>query len=237
MPALTNFDIVLFAAQILVLYIVVSISLYNLTQSNNNKDLWISLLSSSVGYCFRRLFSSNTFLTLPSNSSMGVYPENKLSDYVVHLPKKINLTGSWELGLSEILYRNSWYDIDTNQCYIFYQRGALEFVAVLPAGYYHHPQYVVRQILHEMKREFQARNKALVSKEVLTKPIDFLFNLTYNSQTLLITMSIQHKDGAPMVECEREGKMQPDVVVTLSDELASVLGFRKTRYREIGEYT
>ena len=230
MPALTNFDIVLFAAQILVLYIVVSISLYNLTQSNNNKELWISLLSS-----FRRLFSSNMFLTLPSNSSMDVYPENKLSDYVVHLPKEINLTRSWELGLSEIMYPNSWYNIDTNQCYIFYQRGALEFVAVLPAGYYQHPQYVVRQILHEMKREFQARNKVLVSKEVLTKPIDFLFNLTYNSQTLLTTMSIQHKDGAPMVE--REGNMQPDVVVTLSDELASVLGFRKTWYREIEEHT
>ena len=168
---------------------------------------------------------------------MDVYPENKLSDYVVHLPKEINLTGSWELGLSEILYPNSWYNIDTNQCYIFYQRGVLEFVAVLPAGYYQHPQYVVRQILHEMKQEFQARNKTLVSKGVLTKPIDFLFNLTYNSQTLLTTMSIQHKDRAPMVEREREGNTQPDVVVTLSDELASVLGFRKTRYREIGEYT
>ena len=76
-----------------------------------------------------------------------------------------------------------------------------------------------------MKREFQARNKALVSKQVLTKPINFLFNLTNNSQTLQTTMSIQHKDGAPMVERERKGNMQPDVVVTLSDELASVLGF------------
>ena len=112
---------------------------------------------------------------------MEIYPENKLLDYVVHFPKEINLTGSWELGLSEILDSNSWYNIDTNQCYIFYQHGALEFVAVLLAGYYQHPQYVVRQILHEMKREFQARNKALVSKEVLMKPIDFLFNLTYNS--------------------------------------------------------
>ena len=40
-----------------------------------------------------------------------------------------------------------------------------------------------------------------------------------------------------MVERERKGNMQPDVVVTLSDELASVLGFRKTWYREIQEYT
>ena len=175
------------------------------------------------------------FLTLPSNSSMDIYPENKLSDYMVHLPKEINLSGSWELGLSEILYPNTWYNIDTNQFYIFYQRGALEFVAVLPAGYYQQPQYIVRQILQEMRREFQNRNKTLVSEGVLTQPIDFLFDLTYNPQTQLTTMSIQHKKGAPTTD--RNGTAQPDVVVTLLNELASILGFRKVWYRESGEYT
>ena len=166
---------------------------------------------------------------------MDIYPENKLSDYMVHLPKEINLSGSWELGLSEILYPNTWHNIDTNQCYIFYQRGALKFIAVLPAGYYQQPQYVVRQILQEIRREFQARNKTLVSEGVLTQPIDFLFDLTYNPQTQLTTMSIQQKKGAPTVE--REGSIQPDVTVTFSDQLASMLGFRKVWYREIGEYT
>ena len=166
---------------------------------------------------------------------MDIYPENKLSDYMVHLPKEINLSGSWELGLSEILYPNTWYNIDTNQFYIFYQRGALEFVAVLPSGYYQQPQYIVRQILQEMRREFQDKNKTLVSEGVLTQPIDFLFDLTYNPQPQLTTMSIQHKKGAPTTD--RNGTAQPDVVVTLSNELASVLGFRKVWYREIGEYT
>ena len=175
------------------------------------------------------------FLTLPSNSSMDICPENRLSDYMVHLLKEINLSGSWELGLSEILYPNTWYNIDTNQFYIFYQRGALEFVAVLPAGYYQQPQYIVRQILQEMRREFQNRNKTLVSEGVLTQPIDFLFDLTYNPQTQLTTMSIQHKKGAPTTD--RNGTAQPDVVVTLSNELASILGFRKVWYWEIGEYT
>ena len=175
------------------------------------------------------------FLTLPSNSSMDIYPENKLSDYMVHLPKEINLSGSWELGLSEILYPNTWYNIDINQCYIFYQRRYLEFVAVLPAGYYQQPQYIVRQILQEMRREFQDRNKALVSEGILTQPIDFLFDLTYNPQTQHTTMSIQHKKGAPTAD--RNGTTQPDVVVTLSNEFASILGFQKSWYREIGEYT
>ena len=48
MPPINTFDIVLFSAQVLVIYTVVSMSLYNLTQTNDNKV--ISLLSSSVGY-------------------------------------------------------------------------------------------------------------------------------------------------------------------------------------------
>ena len=83
----------------------------------------------------------------------------------------------------------------------------------------------MRQILHEMKRNFQARNKALVSEGVLRKPIDFLFDLTYNSQMQRTTVSIQHKDGAPTVE--RDGSMQLDVMVTFSKQLTSLLGFRK----------
>ena len=93
----------------------------------------------------------------------------------------------------------------------------------------------MRQILHETKRKFQARNKALVSEGVLTKRINFLFDLTYKPQTQHTTVSIQHKDRAPTVECN--GSMQPDVKVTFSEQLASVLGFQKVWYREIGEYT
>ena len=45
-----GFDLVFFAAQVLAVYVVIAISLYNLTRGSTEKDLWISLLSSSVGY-------------------------------------------------------------------------------------------------------------------------------------------------------------------------------------------
>ena len=63
----------------------------------------------------------------------------------------------------------------------------------------------MRQILHEMKRELQARNKILVTEGVLTKSIVFLFDLTSNPQTQLTTLSIQHKGGVPTVE--RDGNL------------------------------
>ena len=49
-PSQKTSDIILFAAQVIAVYIIISISFYNLTQTIENKELWISLLSSSVGY-------------------------------------------------------------------------------------------------------------------------------------------------------------------------------------------
>lgn len=41
---------IVFFAQIVLLYTVIITSLYNLTRTTENKDLWITLLSSCVGY-------------------------------------------------------------------------------------------------------------------------------------------------------------------------------------------
>ena len=45
---LDNF--ILFLAQIIIVYGVVIVALVNLSRNNQNRELWISLLSSSVGY-------------------------------------------------------------------------------------------------------------------------------------------------------------------------------------------
>ena len=46
----TVIDVILTVAQMIVLLVIVAGSLYNLTQGVDNRDLWISLLSSSIGY-------------------------------------------------------------------------------------------------------------------------------------------------------------------------------------------
>ena len=43
-------DLALFICQIAAVYIVIAFSLYNLTQGVENKELWVSLLSSGAGY-------------------------------------------------------------------------------------------------------------------------------------------------------------------------------------------
>ena len=52
------------------------------------------------------------YIKLPSNSSTNVYPENRPYSYVTKLPDEIHLAGRWEIGLKEIQYPPSWFNIE-----------------------------------------------------------------------------------------------------------------------------
>ena len=54
---------------------------------------------------------SDFYLTLPSNNSMGYYPENTLAQFTSRLPDVINLSGDWEVGLVEIQYPHNWFNV------------------------------------------------------------------------------------------------------------------------------
>ena len=44
------------------------------------------------------------YITLPSESSIELFPENNPSEYTVRLPHWIHLKGNWEIGLHSITY-------------------------------------------------------------------------------------------------------------------------------------
>ena len=44
------------------------------------------------------------YITLPSESSKNLFPENNPSEYTVRLPQWIQLNGNWEIGLHSIAY-------------------------------------------------------------------------------------------------------------------------------------
>jgi hypothetical protein len=51
------------------------------------------------------------YLTLPSNASLDVFPDNKTTEYRVKLPQPIELDGNWEVGLYSISYPHTWYTL------------------------------------------------------------------------------------------------------------------------------
>src|ERR1700690_2791681 len=64
---------------------------------------------------------SHFYLTLPSNSSMKYYPNNTLTSFVTRLQTTIDLTGNWEVALSEFHFPPSWYTI---------KRGGVHFTTM-----------------------------------------------------------------------------------------------------------
>ena len=95
--------------------------------------------------------SSQFYVTLPSNSSMSLYPNNTLTSYTTHLVNQVNLTGKWEVALSEIHYPFTWYNIaDNNKSFTFSVRGRVQTHARISQGFYSSVQEIIDAINGEM---------------------------------------------------------------------------------------
>ena len=58
------------------------------------------------------------YLTLPSNSSMDRKSANNAGHYYTKLPQTIDLSGDYEVGLSEIQFSKSYYNVEKGECWI-----------------------------------------------------------------------------------------------------------------------
>ena len=47
----------------------------------------------------------------PSNSSMSIYKGNKVSHFTTKVSTPLEMNSEYEVGISEIQYPNSWYNI------------------------------------------------------------------------------------------------------------------------------
>lgn len=60
------------------------------------------------------------YLTLPSNSSMHYYPNNTVTRYTTRLENSIALSGDWEVGLVEIQYQHTWFNLERGEGRVTY---------------------------------------------------------------------------------------------------------------------
>ena len=67
-------------------------------------------------------------LTLPSNSSIEFFPNNKASDFTTKLPTPISLEGEWELALIDIQYPHNWYNVTEDVGILFFLEPADESI-------------------------------------------------------------------------------------------------------------
>lgn len=54
---------------------------------------------------------------------MNYFSENKISHFLTRLPKPIELKGSWEVGLCEMMYPHTWYNVSSSNNSFRYSLG------------------------------------------------------------------------------------------------------------------
>ena len=85
------------------------------------------------------------YATLPSNTST----DNTLNKFTVHLPRRIELTGEWEVALVELQYPFSWYNVTERNIdnIIEYRKQKRMFKINLPLLHYkdaNHLVYIIK---------------------------------------------------------------------------------------------
>jgi hypothetical protein len=150
---------------------------------------------------------SSFYVTLPSNSSMDFFPNNTLSTYVTKLPQPFDLKGEWEVGLSEIQFPITWYNVDEKEaqlyCVALHDGESMELVSWKnispPHGHYANAESLIKQI-----------NDAIGSNE---KMVDFPIRFEYNEISKKITMRFENED------------VSSTTYLVMSKSLAELLGF------------
>jgi hypothetical protein len=52
------------------------------------------------------------YVTLSSDSSANYFPNNTVARFITKLRERICLEGEYEIGLVEIIYPHTWYNVD-----------------------------------------------------------------------------------------------------------------------------
>lgn len=87
------------------------------------------------------------YITLPSDSSMNFFPENKISHFITRLPTPIELKGEWEVGLVEFIYPHTWYNINNTNNFIGFDLNDGKILGRrIPPGFYESVQDILKAI-------------------------------------------------------------------------------------------
>jgi len=117
--------------------------------------------------------AAHFYMTLPSNSSMKCFKDNTAAKYTTKIPSTIDLSGDWEVALSEIIYPAMMTHIVKGvDCTIrVYMRGEYTTTLYLPEDEYEDPITLIDHFI-ALKGSY--------------------FKITYDDKTKAIEMDLIH---------------------------------------------
>jgi len=137
---------VLTVCQIVAWFLIVIVSLLNLSLSDRDKALWSTLVGAGFGYLVPNPNSnasaaavatmSEFTISLPSNRSIDLYL-SKVSQWKTKLSEFVELQDKWEVGLLEVSFLGKVHNIYGNRYYLIVGGLSTEWTIVLDDGTYY----------------------------------------------------------------------------------------------------
>jgi hypothetical protein len=148
------------------------------------------------------------YLTLPSNSSMNVFPENTAAKYVTKLHHTLEFSGKWVVGLVEIIFPMSFYNI--------------------------RPGYNTLQIFKKAPLEGRALQNELHDDEeydyLIVPPgnypsIQYLTEFINNAKVHHGSIQLKYNELTSHLSAQNNGKRPLDYTMFANPGMAEILGF------------
>ena len=148
---------------------------------------------------------SRFYVVLPSNSSMDVFPDNKVSSFRVNLPHSLNLDpDKWEVALKEIQFSYSWYNIRRGKNIIIKKviHSTMELGVQtrikkieIPSGYYTNIDKIL-DVIREHEADAVKEEKVTVeidstSKKTFVKIPNYKVELDFNGSDVAKVLGFQ----------------------------------------------
>ena len=126
--------------------------------------------------------ATDFYMTLPSNASMKLHPDNTLAHCITDLPQHLDLTGEWECGLAEIQYPHTWYNVTEEDVWFFLSEndttGRIPSTK-LSSGYYNDPTTLMYHVNKGLYRIWMDKVRAQMSYSSLTQKNDVAYDIEH----------------------------------------------------------
>ena len=94
---------------------------------------------------------SQFYITLPSDASSDVYPDNTVANYTTKLSQRIHLDGEYEVALTDIIYTNSWINFDaTGMTYVLLKNSEVYKSGAFTTTYFNNEKELVESLNNQL---------------------------------------------------------------------------------------
>ena len=149
------------------------------------------------------------FVVLPSNASMSVYPDNTLTSYKTRLSNPLHLIGNWEVGVVEVQYPQTWFNVtERNNSFTYSESGREMQYGKISHGFYEKAQDIIDAINDNLSAT--GRNAIRFSVHPHSKKVQIRLRpnaYIYFNDELYLMLGLKNKS----VSVSTEGTLPADI--------------------------